>query len=582
MGIQDNIFPQLLSRAERAPAVLTDAELLGAATTQEEGEKWVQLCNNLKYILINITSGAATVCKQYQEAMGLEVYRQLCNRFATPVGTRSIGYLTKLLKPTFDINNFEESFSTWQFELARYERDNNAQLPDQVKIAVLMNDTKGPLQQHLHLNASATPTYAEVRATIMEYYRTTTAFSRLQQQSSSAVSGNLGGGPAPMDIGATYEGKGKGNSKEKGFNKEGHKGKGYQQGKGYGGYGSYNKGKGKGKQQQWYEPKRVEKGNNGKSKGPPNKGKGKNPTATCYRCGQQGHLAKDCRTAVYNMAETPQEQKRMEHPVGMTTTGAATTSQAITILNQPNNNNNNNNNHLHPDDLHATSVDNNTPRWWIVMTIEEYNSIKPTEADGESTNKVIQALLGRQGMPNFDKLILAPSPQLAVTTMYMHSTEMHVATKIPTKWLMITWVEDVQQHRLRTGNQVINMFNRGYMYPQQQIESGCNIRFTTFELASQQTWEISADGGNTMLQQICNYFPLEQGVDVDPTTSQSPCPTWLLKPHNKRRDWYTSASIRRRTKLNECSINICGWATDVKPKAISPVQRSTPTTIVST
>ena len=53
MGLQDNIFPQLLSRAERATTVLTDAELLGAATTIE-GEKWTQLCNNLKYILINI------------------------------------------------------------------------------------------------------------------------------------------------------------------------------------------------------------------------------------------------------------------------------------------------------------------------------------------------------------------------------------------------------------------------------------------------------------------------------------------------------------------------------------------------
>ena len=47
MGLQDSIFPQLLSRAERATTVLTDAELLGAATTLEEGEKWTQLCNNL-------------------------------------------------------------------------------------------------------------------------------------------------------------------------------------------------------------------------------------------------------------------------------------------------------------------------------------------------------------------------------------------------------------------------------------------------------------------------------------------------------------------------------------------------------
>ena len=55
-------------------------------------------------------------------------------------------------------------------------------LRDQTKIAVLMIETSGPLQQHLHLNAGATPTYVEVRETIMEYYRATTALSRLYQQ----------------------------------------------------------------------------------------------------------------------------------------------------------------------------------------------------------------------------------------------------------------------------------------------------------------------------------------------------------------------------------------------------------------
>jgi len=35
------------------------------------------------------------------------------------------------------------------------------------------------------------------------------AFPRLQQHT-SAVSSNLGGGTAPVDIGATYKGKGKG------------------------------------------------------------------------------------------------------------------------------------------------------------------------------------------------------------------------------------------------------------------------------------------------------------------------------------------------------------------------------------
>jgi hypothetical protein len=35
--------------------------------------------------------------------------------------------------------------------------------------------------------AGATPTYIDIRATVMGYYRTTTAFSRLQQSASSSV-----------------------------------------------------------------------------------------------------------------------------------------------------------------------------------------------------------------------------------------------------------------------------------------------------------------------------------------------------------------------------------------------------------
>ena len=170
---------------------MTEAHLRQAATTLEEAEAWVQLDQNLKYVLINVTTGAvATLCKQNQHEIGLGVLRQLNMRFALPVGTRSTGYLTKLLKPTFDNNNSEESFSTWAFELNRYEKDNNTQLPHQVKIAVLMYETKEPLQQHLHLIAGATPTYIDIRATIMEYYRTTTAFSRLQQSASSSVATN--------------------------------------------------------------------------------------------------------------------------------------------------------------------------------------------------------------------------------------------------------------------------------------------------------------------------------------------------------------------------------------------------------
>ena len=105
------------------------------------------------------------------------------------------------------MNNFEETFSQWEFELNKYERDNGQALPESVKIAVILNETKGPLQQHLQLLAGQTPNYNQVRTTIMEYYRATTAFNKLKQQTSSSIGTNQGGGIAPMDISAV---KGKG------------------------------------------------------------------------------------------------------------------------------------------------------------------------------------------------------------------------------------------------------------------------------------------------------------------------------------------------------------------------------------
>ena len=64
--------------------------------------------------------------------------------------------------------------------------------------------------------AGATPAYIDIRATIMEHDRTTTAFSRLQQSASPSVATNYNGGAALMDIGAINKGKGKGKYKGKG------------------------------------------------------------------------------------------------------------------------------------------------------------------------------------------------------------------------------------------------------------------------------------------------------------------------------------------------------------------------------
>ena len=52
MGVQHEVYPRFLERAEQAGATqLTQQLIRDAASTLEEAEEWVQLDNNLKYIL---------------------------------------------------------------------------------------------------------------------------------------------------------------------------------------------------------------------------------------------------------------------------------------------------------------------------------------------------------------------------------------------------------------------------------------------------------------------------------------------------------------------------------------------------
>ena len=116
-----------------------------------------------------------------KQGNGFETWRLIHARYSIPLGTRSIGHLTRLLKPQLAEQKFEERFTTWESQLSKYEQDNNTLLPDAVKIAILLNETKGPPQQHLQFQAGNITTYAQIRSLVIEYYRAAPSFNRLQQ-----------------------------------------------------------------------------------------------------------------------------------------------------------------------------------------------------------------------------------------------------------------------------------------------------------------------------------------------------------------------------------------------------------------
>ena len=148
LGLQDPSYSRLLRQSEQSTRQVTSNQLENAAPSQQMAEQWIRLSNNMRYVL-----ESARGCRRNTSGNGFETWRLTHARCSTPLGTRSIHYLTGLLKLQLDEQKFEESFATWEFQLSKYEQDNDTILPDAAKISILLNETEGPLQQHLQLQA---------------------------------------------------------------------------------------------------------------------------------------------------------------------------------------------------------------------------------------------------------------------------------------------------------------------------------------------------------------------------------------------------------------------------------------------
>ena len=250
----------------------------------------MKFSRQLHYLLTQITSDSARlVVRGNTELNGFESWRLLARRFSLPGTALDISLLTRVLEFKFRPDHFEQDYSEWETLKARYERQSGSALPDSILVATLLSKTTGALQQHLRLNVRSLDTYETVRNVITAYYqsRHVTGFRSLSDT-----------GPAPMDVGAMWQRKGKGRGKWSPLGK-GLKGKGRGKGKGklptFGQLKGKSKGKGK-----WFPTGK------GKSGGKTHTGKGKD-RVRCWKCGQHGHFEKDCK----NVAAVTEESEEL-------------------------------------------------------------------------------------------------------------------------------------------------------------------------------------------------------------------------------------------------------------------------------
>ena len=214
LSIMNSDYAEDLRRIEEN----MDTEIIDAHFNDASGDPIPGLrdrATTLQWILVALCSGAASLLLRRETSTnGFESWRRLCQKYKLPSRARAVGRLSKILKPDFSGANtsFEDSLAAWEDEVAKYERETSTSLSDDVKFAVMMNETHGHLQEHLRLNAASLTRYSEIKDVIVNYFKSRQIFNVKDPMQVDGIWGFKG-----------YKGK-KGKGKGKGKGKDNFKG----------------------------------------------------------------------------------------------------------------------------------------------------------------------------------------------------------------------------------------------------------------------------------------------------------------------------------------------------------------------
>ena len=276
-----------------APAWLAEAEqtdtALGNATL---GTEKARFSAQLYYVLVmTCRQQALNRVVNAGSGEGLEAWRALVRHHEPSTSTRHAGMLMELLAFSFE-GDMMERLEQFERDVYRYEQSSKETFTDNVRVGVMLrNVPKGPLQEHLILNADKFKTWNAIRDEVVNVTR---ARATAQGASAPMDLDNLSVkklGQLSRDVTQRMESL-----------KAGGKKGGPGAGKGQAGPCHLCGKMGHAKKDCWWNPDRKGKGKgDGKKqsgKGNDKGGKGGSPHAApkgpCWKCGKPGHLARDC------------------------------------------------------------------------------------------------------------------------------------------------------------------------------------------------------------------------------------------------------------------------------------------------
>ena len=158
-----------------------------------------------------------------------------------------------------------------------------------------------------------------------------------------------------------------------------------------------------------------------------------------------------------------------------------------------------------PDELTNMYQSANQQIWWLMTTTEMYNSISNQQG-------LVPTIPGFLNMPFFDKVLMGETPATGAFSLFYHVSEQHVLTQQLRDLKLIMLVPETRRQQRRLGSHNVDVFNRGYVFQQLQVQERSMINLSTWELNKQVVFNVKPIQDNiNFAQVIANKFSWENG-----------------------------------------------------------------------